>query len=477
MSASASSTVVVGGGFVGLFAAMNLCQQNHPHPIILIDQAERFVFKPLLYELLSGELSEHQVWPKYDYLLDCEEITFIQDRVAHIDLQQQRVRLCSGLQYDYGHLVLALGSTMHDFGIAGVKDYAFPFRSGEDAASLGKHLRHCLQMASQATDLEQRQALLTVAVIGAGPAGVEMAATLGDLLSQWVRKFENIRSDLRIVVVNRSGDILKGDPNDGLRETAKQALQNRLVPVEILTNASASQVSPESLIYQQGEHCHTLPTHTVIWTTGNRVNPVIEHLAVTAEGRDRSGRLRVLPTLQLPHYPNVFAGGDCCVLDDPQPATAQVAYQQGAAIASNLTALVRRQPLQPAQVKLRGTLMKLGLADGAANLFDRVVITGRKGHLLRQATYLRLLPNSIHNFKAALSWLTDELFQKHTVSNRPALRQTDKRTPEWASPLIGLVIVVGGMLIWRAATPEHFEETWHRTGLPELLKSDETERQ
>ncbi|NMF84256.1 NAD(P)/FAD-dependent oxidoreductase [Nodosilinea sp. P-1105] len=470
MSVTTEPTVIVGGGFLGLFAAMHLCHQHHPAPIILIDQAERFVFKPLLYELLSGELSEQQVWPKYDDLLNCDEITFIHDRVDQVDLQQQQLRLASGLQYTYGHLVLGVGSTMHDFGIPGVKDYGFPFRTGENARRLAQHLRQCLQRASQTTDATERQALLTVAIVGAGPAGVEMAATLGDLLPQWARKFEGIRSDLRVVVVNRSQDILKGDLNDGLRDTAKQALRERLVPVEIMAGAAATEISPTELTYTRAEQSHTLPTQTVIWTTGNRVNPLLSSLDVPPDSRDRGGRLRILPTLQLPDYPTVFAGGDCAVLDSPQPATAQVAYQQGEAIATNVNAQVQGQPLQPAQVTLRGTLMKLGLADGAANLFNRVVITGRQGHLLRQATYLQLLPNPVHNFKASLSWLTDELLQRHTVSSRPARQRSTPPVTRWvASTLLGLGVATGGLVLWRNASPDHFNTTWEGTGLPTLL--------
>lgn len=147
---SDSPTVVVGGGFVGLFATMHLCHQNHPYHIILIDQNERFVFKPLLYKILTGELNEHQVCPRYDDLLDCDEVTYIHDTVEHIDLDERRVQLASGLSYNYGHLVLGLGSTVHVFGIKGVKVYAFPFRTGEDVTALRQHLRRCLQQASAA---------------------------------------------------------------------------------------------------------------------------------------------------------------------------------------------------------------------------------------------------------------------------------------------------------------------------------------
>lgn len=64
-------------------------------------------------------------------------------------------------------------------------------------------------------------------------------------------------------------------------------------------------------------------------------------------------------------------------------------------------------------VHLRGTMIKLGLGEGAANIFDRLIVAGQLGHLIREGTYLELLPNSVHNFKATTQWLTDEIFHHH----------------------------------------------------------------
>lgn len=470
MSGSAHPTIIVGGGFTGLFAAMHLCRQRHPRPIVLIDQSDRFVFKPLLYELLSGELTEAQVWPSYDALLNCDGITFIHDRVQRIDLASQAVILASGHRYPYGHLVLGLGSTLQDFGIPGVKDHAFALRTGEDVTKLRRHLRQCLQRASQTQDPDQRRALLTVAIIGAGPAGVEMAATLGDLLPQWASHFEGLVDDLKIVIVNRSPEILQGNINGGLRRTVKRALQTRWVPIQYLTG-TAAQVAADHLVYRDQDQGHTLPTRTILWMTGNRVNPVITDLPDVP--KDKAGRLRVLPTLQVPGHPNVFAGGDCTLLDSPQPATAQVAYQQGAAIARNLNAVVRYQSPQPVQVSLRGTLLKLGQAKGAANLFDRLAITGHSGHLIRQGTYLSLLPNSAHNVSSLASWLSDELFQRHTLPDKPQPGLHSK-IPGWVlSGALGITVAVGGMMAWRAIAPSQYQRIWPPTNTPTQIDSED----
>ncbi|MEM9768377.1 MAG: NAD(P)/FAD-dependent oxidoreductase [Cyanobacteria bacterium P01_D01_bin.71] len=466
MDSSTLPTVILGGGFAGLFTALHLCHKRYPHPIILVDQAERFVFKPLLYELLSSEMTTNQVWPRFTELLNCDAVTFVQGRISAIDLDKKDVKLDSGLCYPYGKLVLALGSTANYFGIAGAREHTFSLRDGSDAIALGQHLRARLQQASQTRDDQQRQALLTTVVVGAGPAGIEMAATLGDLLPEWYRKLNGNVNDIRIVVLNRSEQILKGDMNGKLRGTTLDALDSRTVRPEILSKATVQEVSSDQVTYQQAGVNHEIPAATVVWAAGNDVHPLIKSLPV--EERDRAGRLKALPSLQLPAFPHVFVGGDVSVLDAPLPATAQVAYQQGAGIANNLMALAQNSPLKPVKVSLRGTLMKLGLREGAAYLFDKVLISGRAGHLMRQGTYLELLPNPVHNFKATVEWLTEEVFQAHS----PAARS--KPAPAGRFKWVGDSLIVTAaaaslLLFWRTVEPTTFTRTLEPTGIPSVL--------
>ena len=467
-------TVILGGGFAGLFAALHLCHRRYPRPIVLIDQAERFIFKPLLYELLSGEMSENQVWPRYEELFDCSGIAFVQDTVEKIDLHQRQVRLASGLCYSYGNLLLSLGSSASYFGTQGAKENSWTFRTGDDATDLRKHLRDRLQKATQTKDPKYRRSLLSVAIIGAGPAGVEMAVTLADLLPGWYRQLGGNPQEVRIVIVNRSAEILKGDINSHLRETAQKSLKQRAVPVELLLNASVSGVFRDRVEYKQDDQVKILSTATTIWTAGNAVHPLIKNLPVPEENRDRSCRLRVTPTLQLRDFPEVFAGGDCAVLDEPLPATAQVAYQQGAAIAHNLQAISGGGLLKPATVNLRGTLMKLGLGEGAVNLLDRFAITGKAGHLIRHGTYLELLPSPVHNFKATVEWLTDELFTRHSSVVEPTRKRS--RFGQVVGPTAAALVLLGsGLLAWRVVQPEQFEKAWRSIGIPNLIDGQRSE--
>lgn len=462
-------TVILGGGFVGLFAALHLSHQNYPHPIVLIEPRDRFVFKPLLYELLTGEMHAEQICPSYPELLSGSSVEWMQDQVQSIDLSRRYVILVSGKRQPYRHLVLALGSRTTYFNTPGAADYSFPLTSALEAIALRDYLQNCLLRARKTTDPEERLRLLTVAIVGAGPAGVELACTLADILPVWYDQAGGNYEELRVVLVNRSGEILKGDINSRLRETAQRALHQRTVPVELLLDAAVKEIHANGISYEQQGVPSFLSASTIAWTAGTAPHPLLQELPVAPEHRNRRGQLQALPTLQLPDFPEVFVGGDCAyVSESPQPATAQVAYQQGKAIAHNLQALVDDRPLTPAQVQMRGTLMKLGIGEGVANLFNRVELKGELGHLIRQATYLELLPVPVHNFKTTTEWFADSLLQRHQPKSLNVNRSN--RTPLLAGMTATAASVMLALpLVWRASQPLQFHETLSWTGVPTLL--------
>lgn len=410
-------TVIVGGGFAGLFTALHLAHEHYPRSVILIDKEERFCFKPLLYEYCSGEMDADQVVPRFEELLKGSGVIFVQDAVQAIDLHQREVKLTSGTIYNYSNLVLALGSVTGYFHVEGARENALPLRTQEDAIVIDRKLRDCLQQATQIEDADQRRRLLTAVVIGAGPSGVEMAGTLADLLPHWYEALGGNPQEIRVVLLNHGKEILEGDINSHLREIAEQELKKRAVPVEFIFGAEATAIRPDAVEYKRDEQTETLPASTIVWTTGTNTHPLIKDLAVSDEHRDKHGRLQVTPTMQLPDFPEVFAGGDCAgVQGTSLPPTAQVAYQQGAAIAHNLKALALGDELKPAEVNLRGTLLKLGIDNSVANIFDRFQVEGDIGHLIRQGTYLELLPTPVHDFKVTSDWLKDEIFHRHMHS-------------------------------------------------------------
>jgi len=403
-------TLILGGGFTGLFTALHLSQQNYQTPTILIDQEWDFTFNPLLYEFLSGEMNLQYIRFRYDDLLHNSGIEFIRDTIQAIDLQQRQIHLASGLHYSYSNLVLSLGGVPGYFGVEGAKEYTLPFRTSEDAIALATQLRDCLQRATQTSE-SQRNALLTVAILGGGRTGVELAATLADLLPRWYAPLGGNVADIRVVIIQRGKEILKGD-SDRLRQIAQTALQKRTIAVEVMLETAVITVRPNTAVLKRNNQTEELSAATIIWTTGTATNPLIATLPIPQANRDHKGRLKLTNTLQLLDFPEVFAGGDCTVTEPPLPAIAQVAYQQGTAIAQHLMAIAENRVPIPVPMALRGTLIKLGLGESVAEICDRYEVTGYLGHLIRQAAYIELLPTPARNFKATVEWLSDELFHR-----------------------------------------------------------------
>ncbi|MEO1396946.1 MAG: NAD(P)/FAD-dependent oxidoreductase [Cyanobacteria bacterium J06634_5] len=420
------TTVIIGAGFSGLFTALHLTNQGYRHPIVLIDRNERFCFKPLLYDYISGEMRSYQTNPVYVELLQGRSISFVQGTVELVDLEARQVRLSDGRTQAYENLVIAPGC-VPSFFADGASEHAFTFHSKADADALKAHLMARCKEAVQHPSSEVRRSLLTVAIVGGGPVGVELALTLGDLLPQWYHDAKNAASsktsssleDIRIVLLNRS-DILKGDVNSLLRDSAMSAMEDRAVQPEVIPGASVTAVYPNSIEFSHNDQTEILPAATTVWAAGTKVHPLVEAISVPRSHRTKRGQLLVKPTLQLLAYPEVFAAGDCAVIGSeegyakPLPAIAQVAYQQGGAIAAALLAKAKQKDSLPsANVSLRGTVMKLGIGTAVANVFDRYEISGTAGQTIRRMMYLSLLPTPAYNVGTTLSWIKDDVFNAH----------------------------------------------------------------
>jgi NADH dehydrogenase len=236
---------------------------------------------------------------------------------------------------------------------------------------------------------------------------------LADLLPAWYEELGGDGQDVRVVLVQRGSDILQNNVKDRVREMVKESLTERRTPVELLLNAAVTDVSADSIRYQQDDEDHTLLANTVVWTAGSATHPIVQSLPIADIHQDDRGRPYLTSALQIVGFPNVFAGGDCAVnVHQPQPASAQVAYQQGRAIAQNILAMIEGHPIEPSNVTLRGTLIKSGIEEGIAEILDKFEVSGRVGHLVRQATYLSLLPTPARNIKLGAEWITDEVFEQ-----------------------------------------------------------------
>src|SRR5262245_46140522 len=120
-----SRIVVVGGGFGGLFTALEIAGTGE---VTLVSDEDHFLFTPMLYEYLSGEVEEWHIAPKFNELLD-DNVRVVRDKVSGVDLASQTVSLTNNPnRIPYDVLVMSVGGITNYVGVPGAQEHSLPFR-------------------------------------------------------------------------------------------------------------------------------------------------------------------------------------------------------------------------------------------------------------------------------------------------------------------------------------------------------------
>lgn len=386
-----SRICILGGGFGGLYTALRLSQlpwTGHEKPeITLVDKCDRFVFLPLLYEVVTGDLQSWEVAPYYSELLSGTGIRYVQATVDSVNLAGRTVQITQNGQAErlsYDRLVLAMGGESVIGNVSGAADNALPFRTLNDAMRLSDRLK----------DLEASAAdRIRVAIIGAGYSGVELACNLAERLGD--------RGRLRIVEL---GDRILNFSPDFNRKAAEKALTDRKVWTDLQTKTS--NVTSDEITLQYDDKSETLPVDLVLWTVGTRISEVIQSLPLPMNNR---GQVKVQTTLQVEGYPEVYALGDLADCKDADgqiiPTTAQAAFQQADYAGWNLWASLTDRPLLTFKYQHLGEMMTLG-SDDATLAGLGLQLNGVSAHLARRIIYLMRMPTFAHQVKVGLNWIT-----------------------------------------------------------------------
>jgi len=384
---------ILGGGFGGLYTALNLARLPWAvmPEIILIDKSDRFLFTPFLYELVTGEMQEWEIAPTFTELLADTGIQFIQGLVTNINFEAKQVEVNIGqpniLTYD--RLVLAIGGETPMHYVAGASEYAIPFRNLNDFYRLNSKLE--LLEASNRDKIR-------VCIAGAGSSGVELACKIADRLQE--------RGRVRLV--DRNNKIL-ANSTEANRTIAELALSQRGVWTDLST--SVSQVTEDEVTLDYADGSDTLPVDIVLWTVGSTFSKVIQNLPV---GHNRQGAIATEPTLQVKGYADVFAIGDLAGLDangEPLPATAQVAFQQSQYCAWNIWASLNQKSLVNFNYIPLGEFISLGIDGATASIFGKFSIDGLPATAIRRLAYLLRMPTLQHQWRIGTHWLTKPLIE------------------------------------------------------------------
>jgi demethylphylloquinone reductase len=389
-------TVILGGGFAGLFTALELAGSGD---VTLISDEDHFLFTPMLYEYLSGEVEEWHIAPKYAELLDAG-VKHVQARIVGIDLERQSIELEDGHKsISYDVLVLAMGGITNYAGVEGAADHSIPFRKIAHADELRQRMIAALDRVPPDLPPQDAQRALTFAVVGAGASGVELSTKLADLLRDAFKR-RALHGEPRVLVIEMGDRVVPG-MGDEIREYVEEALLKSHVELHTLTRVT--QVKEHSITIEHSGLQTQIETAAVVWVGGVRVSPVIENLQLE---KNKRGLIFVHPTLQTKNHPNIFALGDIAYYPDATPTlagTAQLAYQQSALAAANVKAFLAGRELKTKHFEEMGEAVSLG-TERAAVLAGGKAFGGPLARQARFALYTSRLPTWHHRLRVGASW-------------------------------------------------------------------------
>jgi len=314
--------VVLGGGFGGLA----FCQHfRHPSArVTVVDRTNHHLFQPLLYQVATAGLSAPEIaQPIRSILARRPDVTVLLDQVVDLKLVDRQVFLeKSVLSYDY--LVVALGGCTSYFGHPEWEEFAPGLKTLDDALRIRSRVLLAFEKAENTADPAEREALLTIVIVGAGPTGVELAGAFAELARTVLKRdFRRIDpAQARIILIEAAPAVLGHMPPD-LAQSARRQLEGLGVQVRTSTPVSAIQQGEVRLV--NGE---IIRAENILWAAGVSAMPLTRKLGTEL---DRSGRVKVKPDLSLPGHPEVFAIGDLALVlqdkDEPVPGVSPAAMQ------------------------------------------------------------------------------------------------------------------------------------------------------
>src|SRR5438132_10495779 len=207
MSDKKSRVLILGGGFAGLYAALEFERwKNSDIEVTLINRDNFFLFTPMLHEIAASDLDITNIVNPVLKML--RHVDFFAGDVESIDLKKRAVVVSHGFDHHthtlvYDQLVLALGSVTNFFKLPGLEERALTMKSLGDAIQLRNRIIAHLEEADTECAAKDREALLTFVVAGGGFAGVETIGSINDFLKEALPYYPNLRSEMiRVVLVD-----------------------------------------------------------------------------------------------------------------------------------------------------------------------------------------------------------------------------------------------------------------------------------
>ena len=328
--------VILGGGFGGITAAMDLAKL--PVDVTVVDRKNYHLFQPLLYQVALAVLSPADIaQPIRSLVRDHPNIDVLMDEAIGFDLPRRRVHLKTGVELEYDYLIIATGSTHSYFGRDDWAKLAPGLKTVEDATEIRRRVLLAFELAEREMMEKGTHPALNFVIIGGGPTGVELSGAISDIAKLYMAKdFRHIDPSMaQVLILEGSPNILGAYPADLQRKAGEQL--NKL-GVTYRTNAHVSDVQP-GYVMVGDERIDAVVT---LWAAGVQASPLGKLLGAQT---DRRGCVFVDGFLNPPGHPEIFICGDLAHFEQDGkqiPGVAQPAMQMGRYAAKRIGYLIAK---------------------------------------------------------------------------------------------------------------------------------------
>jgi NADH:ubiquinone reductase (H+-translocating) len=355
--------VIAGAGFGGLTCARAL--KHAPVDVLLVDRNNYHLFTPLLYQVASALLDPGEIArPVRQLIRPLANADFRQASITGVDLGGRRLLTDHGpVEYDY--LVLATGSQSDYFGNPGLARHTMGLKDLDEGLAVRNRILSQLEESRWTTDPVRRGALLTFAVVGGGPTGVEMSGAISELIRLVLRKdYRDLDiNEVRVVLIEAAPYVL-GAFDPMLRDAALRSLKGK--GIEVMLEAKVAAVTESAVRLADGRE---VPACTVIWTAGVRASDVGRS---TGAPLARQSRIQVDGTLQVPGHPVVFVIGDLAGASHGEqqmlPMLIPVAMQAGKHVAASISEMVGHGGARAFRYRDPGIMATIGRNSAVAQI-------------------------------------------------------------------------------------------------------------
>ena len=340
--------VILGAGFGGLTAARAMAETAD---VTVVDRHNFQTFLPLLYQVSTAGLAADHVAHPIRGALRKTGIQFRMGSPISVDHKNKTVKLDSSEVLAFDHLIVALGSATADFGIPGVTEHALGMKSVNEAIAIRAEVMRRFEDLCRFED----DTIFSISIVGGGPTGVEMAGAFAELVRGPLKNDQaHAAAHIKINLIEAGPRILPMF-SEKLSARAKKDLEKLGVTVHL--NTAVAEIKPRSILIKGGD---ALPSEVTVWAAGVKGEPAGEQLNLPLVNT----RIDVDQTLQVKHYPHIFAIGDIAgfVGDNGRflPMVAPVAMQQGRFVAKQIKRIAQGQPLENFKYIDKGSMATIG---------------------------------------------------------------------------------------------------------------------